>query len=255
MRVIKSKHKELEAFNKQLRHQTKYFNNQYSHNKEYVLSFWQKSYIKRIREDLLNKQFKNKKLLDVGAGGGYVSIEMAKLGLRVVSLDISSESINILQRQKRRLHLKNFSVLLSGAEDIPLPNKSVDYIVANAILEHIVQEKKTISEWLRILKEGGRIFLTVPLQNRYVLPIFWPINYVYDKSISHLRRYSLTNLQQKFGLKTIKVYYTGHFIKMIWLLFSTIFKNEHLDEIVEKYDYKLANKRYGASNIIVIFQK
>lgn len=240
---------------RQLEGQKKYFNNQYSHDKRYVLSFWQKSYIKRIREDLLNKQFKNKKLLDIGAGGGYVSIEMAKLGLRVVSLDISSESINILQRQKRQLHLKNLSVLLSGAEDIPLPDESVNYIVANAVLEHIVQEKKTISEWLRVLKEGGRIFLTVPLQNRYVLPIFWPINYVYDKSIGHLRRYSLANLQQKFGLKIIKVFYTGHFIKMIWLLFSTIIKNKQIDETVEKYDYKLANKRYGASNIIVIFQK
>ena len=196
----------------------------------------------------------------IGAGSGYVSVEMAKLGLRVYSCDIASESIKNLNNFKKNFKLKNLQIIKTYAERISLPDESVDFIVANAVLEHIPDEKATISEWKRILRPHGKIFITVPLKYRYLWPFFWPINFIHDKILGHMRRYDLEDLKGKFRLKIKKVYYTGHLAKTLWLIISRVFalnirKNFSLDEYFEKVDARKKDKQYGASNIIVVFEK
>jgi len=193
--------------------------------------------------------------LDIAAGSGYVSVEMAKKGLKVIALEISEQSIKNLIEYKDTFSLNNLKPFLSKAEELPLRNESVDYVVANAILEHIFNERKAIKEWLRVLKPGGRIYTTVPLKYRYIWPFFWPVNYIHDKLIGHLRRYDLEDLERKFNLKKIKVFYTGHFSKMIGFFISTFFNFKQFDATIEKYDSKLIDRRYGASNISVVFEK
>lgn len=242
--------------------QKKYFDKDLILYKDYNenLNSWRLSYIRRIKKELLGKKYNGKSLIDIGAGSGYVAVEMAKLGLKVYACDISSTAIKNLKSFKKLFSLKNFHILKCPAEKITLPDRSVDYIVANAILEHIKEEEETIQEWIRILKPEGKIFIVVPLKFRFIWPFFWPVNYVNDKLLGHLRRYDLIDLKRKFNLKTKKVYYTGHFIKMIWLLLSRILimgirKNLKLDDYFEKVDTKRERVKYGASNITVIFQK
>lgn len=235
--------------------QVNYFNWEYSRASTYTLLAWNKSYIKKIRNFLLKSKFKNKTLLDIGAGGAYVTIEMAKIGLRVIALDISKVVLGNIEKYKSDLKLKNITTILSNAEEIPLKSKSVDYIVANAVLEHLPNEAKAINEWKRVLKPKGRIMITVPIKFRYVWPFLWPVNYIHDKQIGHLRRYNLEILKERFNTKVVKHFYTGHLIKALWFIFSVIFKVNTFDEIIESIDEKGINKVYGSSNIVVIFEK
>lgn len=239
----------------QLAHQKRFFNKDYSKITKYKLYAWQKEYLSRMYRFFLKKDFKNKTLVDIAAGTGYVTVEMAKKGLDVLALEISKESIKRLKFYRDNFSLKNIRINLSKAEKISLPDSSVDYIVANAILEHISQEKAAIREWLRILKPGGRLYITVPIGYRYIWPFLWPVHYFYDKSIGHLRRYDLYDLQKKFGLKVLKVYYTGHLLKMLGGLVNLILKNNEFDEGIVRCDSKLAGRLYGATNISVIFEK
>lgn len=235
--------------------QLNYFDKEFSEVKEYKLAPWQKTYIKKIKEQLLGKNYKKKTILDIATGSGYIAIEMARMGMKVIACDLSSQAIKNLEKYKKQFKLKNLKLIICKAEKIPLKDESVDYIVANAILEHIPDEKSTIQEWKRVLKKNGTMLITVPLKYRFVWPFFWPLNYIHDKRIGHLRRYDYPTLHNKFQLPIKKHYYTGHLIKVIGAIFSIVFRVSKYDEQYEVIDQKYEKRRYGASNISVIFKK
>jgi len=233
--------------------QLSYFGYEFGHVDKYELESWQKSYIEKIKKYMLGKSRK-KVLIDIASGSGYVAIEMAKFGLNVIAIDLTPEAINNLNKYKKQFSLHSLTIKKCFAEKIPLPDKSVDFIVANAILEHIPNEKEAINEWKRILKPHGKMLITVPLKLRYVWPFLWLVNYLHDKRIGHLRRYDLQNLQEKFKLKVQKVFYTGHLLKVIGVIMALFVRNQKICNFIEKIDIKQENKRYGASNIIVLFE-
>jgi len=233
--------------------QLSYFGYEFGHVDKYELESWQKSYIEKVKKYMLGKSRK-KVLIDIASGSGYVAIEMAKFGLNVIAIDLTPEAINNLNKYKKQFSLHSLTIKKCFAEKIPLPDKSVDFIVANAILEHIPNEKEAINEWKRILKPHGKMLITVPLKLRYVWPFLWLVNYLHDKRIGHLRRYDLQSLQAKFSLKVSKVFYTGHLLKVISVIMAFFVKNQKISNFFEKIDIKQENKRYGASNIIVLFE-
>jgi len=245
----------LKSKDKHYKQQIAYFGDEFSKVKEYKLQAWQISHVNRIKKNLLDTNFKGKTLIDIGTGQGYVAIEMAKIGLNVIACDLTCEALDNITRFKRQFRLKNIDLIECKAERIPIKDESVDYIVANAILEHIPNEKDAVVEWKRILKKGGKIYITVPLKFKYLWPVFWPVNYIHDKRIGHLRRYDLRGLKHKFNLEPIKYYYTGHFWKVAGALISIILKTNKFDDRLEKWDEKLLLNRYGASNIIVVLRK
>ncbi len=237
------------------RHQTRFFAKEFSNKSEYSVSEWQKSYLEKIERDVLGKKYKGKKLIDLGSGSGYVAIEMARKGLEVIACDLTKESLKKIERVKKRYGLSRLKVLNRPAEDLPLDPGSVDYLVANAILEHIPDEKRAISEWKRILKPGGRCMIAVPIKFRYIWPFLWPLNFIHDRRLGHLRRYDLKTLKKKFKMNVHKVYYTGHLVKVIGVLPSFIFGVNSIDPLLERIDKRLECRRYGANNIIVVFEK
>ena len=135
----------------QYKHQQKYFDREFSEIKRYTLHPWQASYVKRVKRNLLHRNYKGKLLVDVATGGGYMAIEMARLGLKVLACDLSKESIRNLNKYKEDHSLSGLKGKLCRAEQIPLASSSVDYVVANAILEHIPDERTAVAEWLRVL--------------------------------------------------------------------------------------------------------
>lgn len=236
--------------------QLKYFDSEFSQVQAYSLVAWQKSYIEKIKTFMLDADVKNKTFLDIATGRGYVAIEMAKLGFKkVIACDLSPESIKNLQVYKEQFKLKNLELLECKAEEIPLENDSVDYIVANAILEHIPNEQQAINQWKRLLKKNGKMLITVPLKFEYIWPFLWTVNKWHDKRIGHLRRYDVYDLQHKFQLKLLHYFYTGHLIKVFGIFVSMLARSGTYDDIFELLDKKKEHVRYGANNVSVVLQK
>ncbi len=235
--------------------QIAYFDKEFSSTSDYKLAAWQNSYIKKIKKYVLDNNFKNKVLLDVGTGSGYVAIELAKHGIKVIACDLSPQAIENLEKYKKIFGLKNLKLLVCNAENLPIKNASVDYVVSNALLEHLPNEEKAISEWKRVLKKGGRMLVTVPLSLKFVWPFLWPINMLYDRRLGHLRRYTADSLKKKFKLKVCKTLYTGHLLKVLGVILTTLLKTHVYDEFLEKQDSNGQNIAYGANNITVIFEK
>lgn len=240
---------------KHLKHQSEYFNNEFKSMTDYTLSRWQESYMMRIKKFVLRRYYKNKVLIDIASGSGYVAIEAAKLGLRVIATDFSSQSIKNLNAYKKKFKLSKLKIIQCRAEKLTLPNNSVDYLIANAILEHIYNEEQAISEWKRVLKKGGRIYITVPLKYYYIFPFLWLPNFIHDRRIGHLRRYDKETLERKFELPVIKTIYTGHIVKIFAIITSKIMRTNKYDDYFELQDIKQEERRYGANNISVVFEK
>ena len=239
----------------QYKHQISYFGKEFSRIKQYKLDPWMLTYIDRLKKYLLDKNFKNKTLIDIGTGSGYVAIEMAKLGMNVIACDLSRESLINAAEYKKQFKLRNLKLIECKAENISLKDNSVDYIVSIAVLEHIPDDYKAINEWKRILKPGGKMMIAAPISYRFVFPFFIPLSFIYDRHIGHLRRYTLQDLKRKFRLKIIKHMYSGHILKFLGFLISRIIRTNILDQLLEKIDKKGENRRYGATNIIVFFKK
>lgn len=220
----------------------------------YQLKWWQKSYINRLENNF--KLNKKSVLVDIGTGSGYIALEMAKRGLQVIACDLTFKSLILLKKitQKKNLENKLFLVCCS-AEYLPLKDEIADYIVANAVLEHLPQEKKSIDEINRISKKNADLMVTVPLKYKHLNPLLIPVNYIHDKRIGHLRRYDKDTLLKKFNYWSLsKIYYTGHFPKVMKILINFLIKIFD-DKSIEEEDQKKEKKRWGASNIVCFLKK
>lgn len=108
------------------------------------------------------KYFKHNEniILDVGCntGRGGETLKKIKPSLVLIGIDIVEKRV---QRIQNGIYDK---LLISSSTNIPLDEKTVDVIIAGEFIEHLYSEdiEKTLNEFLRILKDGGRVMLTTP---------------------------------------------------------------------------------------------
>jgi ubiquinone/menaquinone biosynthesis C-methylase UbiE len=105
-------------------------------------------------------------VLEIGCGTGRLLSELAKatgaangvIGLEPQSLFAKEAESFILEKKQSTIA----RVLCGSAEDIPLPDASIDICIAQTVLIHIPAEKlkRVFGEVKRVLKPGGR-FISV----------------------------------------------------------------------------------------------
>ncbi|HET9848977.1 MAG TPA: class I SAM-dependent methyltransferase [Candidatus Dormibacteraeota bacterium] len=95
---------------------------------------------------------------DIGAGTGFITEGLVKLGVRVVAVDQSEAMLAELQRKFAAG--SGIDVRVGNGEAIPIPDDSVDYVFANMYLHHVEEPQQAIGEMVRILKPNGRLVIT-----------------------------------------------------------------------------------------------
>ncbi len=98
---------------------------------------------------------KNKKILDVGAGTGRLSLRLKEKGADVTAIDVSSEILKILNKKN-----KNILTIVANADSLPFPNNSFDIITAAFLIVHLKNLKHFFGESYRVLKPGGILAIT-----------------------------------------------------------------------------------------------
>lgn len=92
-------------------------------------------------------------ILDVGAGTGNYSVELAKLGYKVIAVEPS-----VVMREKGKKH-PNLMWREGFAEKLPLQDRSVDGIMCTLAIHHFTDLSKAFSEMVRVLKTNARIVI------------------------------------------------------------------------------------------------
>lgn len=92
-------------------------------------------------------------LVDVACGGGLLHPHIAGKGYRHVGVDQSERSLEVA-----REHGVDETVL-SDVASLPMPDNSVDVVVAGQCLEHVPEPYKVVAECCRVLRPGGTLLL------------------------------------------------------------------------------------------------
>jgi SAM-dependent methyltransferase len=105
---------------------------------------------------------KGKRVLDIACGEGYGAAALQKAGAaHVIGVDIS-ESVCLHARSKYGLDARR-----GTAEQIPLPDRSVEVIVSFETIEHVPEPNRFLDECVRILVPGGRLIISTPNKEIY----------------------------------------------------------------------------------------
>lgn len=102
-------------------------------------------------------------VLDLGSGAGIDAILAAKkVGKKgkVIGVDMTEEMIEKAKENAKKQGVKNVEFLLGEIENLPLADNSVDTIITNCVINLTPDKSKTFREAYRVLKQGGRIYLS-----------------------------------------------------------------------------------------------
>ena len=107
-------------------------------------------------------------ILDAGCGPGRYSIALAKQGYNIVSLDLTSELLEIAKKQikKEKVQNKIKQIIHGSIDDLSMfeDNKFDAVICLGGALSHVVHEKQRLraaEELVRIAKKNAPIFVSV----------------------------------------------------------------------------------------------
>lgn len=99
---------------------------------------------------------KNRRVLEIGFGTGWLMNEFVRAGAEVHGIDLS-RSHEALCRHRFRDHPVQLQI--ASAENIPYPAGSFDLVAAWGVLHHASDDARCYAEVHRVLKPGGRAFL------------------------------------------------------------------------------------------------
>ena len=109
--------------------------------------------VKKVK-DHFKDNFRNKKVLDLPAGNGWIGEVFTKYGMEVISADINEEKPHFAQ--------------VDMEKPLPFSDEEFDAIICCEGIEHIFSPFQLFTEFSRTLKRGGILIITTPnIQNLY----------------------------------------------------------------------------------------
>jgi SAM-dependent methyltransferase len=126
-----------------------------------LFTFWEHVY----RYAFACRFVREKRVLDIACGEGYGAAALKRAGAdHVIGVDVS-ESVCLHARSKYGLDARP-----GTAEQIPLPDNSVDVVVSFETIEHVPSPNRFLDECVRVLTAGGMLIISTPNKGIYTGP-------------------------------------------------------------------------------------
>ena len=146
--------------------------NQESHFDEFAYDWWNKSgHYKllhrlnpiRLQYILSKCNLNNKKVLDIGCGGGILSEELCKQGAEVTGIDSSSKSISIA---KQHAEQNNYDIKYINKSIFEITDLGIyDFIICFEMIEHINKPNDLIKKIKKHSSKSSGLFLSTINRN------------------------------------------------------------------------------------------
>lgn len=189
----------------------------------------------------------NEVILDFGCGPAHdlIGFGVYSKPKQLYGLDVSPTS---LEEARRRLSVHDIfcDLIQINAEDdkIPFDDESVDYIHCSGVLMALPNPKKTLSEFFRILKPGGKVRLMV-----YNYNSIWLHLYVAHILITSDQRFAGLDLDEAFKRSTdgfdCPISGKWRIPEMLTLGEEFGFKVEHLGNAISIFEMSLLPQRFA----------
>lgn len=155
-----------------------YFNNPDRTDRAYEVLF--RKFIRRLAG-------KPARMLDVGSGSGWTR-------------DIPHDQVFFVDLSNKNLLALNSGssgAVLADACCLPFKTKSLDFVVASEIMEHLNSPKTAADEILRVLEKGGKAIVSTPYKEKLRYALCIHCNKVTPMN-AHLHSFDRENLSSLF---------------------------------------------------------
>ncbi len=110
--------------------------------------------------------------LEIGPGPGYLGLEWLKhtQGTTLIGLDISADMIATAEHNAEEYGLSGrVEYLHSSGDNVPFADEKFDAVFTNGSLHEWSDPQNTFNEIWRVLKKGGRVFISDLRRNMFFL--------------------------------------------------------------------------------------
>lgn len=110
------------------------------------------------------EMFNGKTVVDIGCGAAGKSLYYASCGAdKVIGVEILEKYRTEAEKLAADLNLADkFEFVCADAAKLPFEENSIDTIIMNDAMEHVDDPEAVLTECLRVIKKGGRIFINFP---------------------------------------------------------------------------------------------
>jgi SAM-dependent methyltransferase len=156
------------------------------------------------------------RVLDLGCGEGRHAFEAYRRGADVLAVDwgqhevaTTAEWLGAIAAAGEAPAGASAGVARADLRALPVPDASVDRVIASEVLEHIGDDVAAIAEIARVLRPGGRVAVTVP---RYGPErVCWALSDRYHADAGgHLRIYRGDQLWERLAQAGLQPTHTHH---------------------------------------------
>lgn len=124
--------------------------------------------LKFIREVVKAINLEQAEVADLGCGSGMILCDVLALkpGWRGHGLDISPAAVNYARRlaaHKGTGERADFRV--GDIARLPFETNALDLVIASEVVEHLPEPERVIAEIARVLRPGGQLILTMPMES------------------------------------------------------------------------------------------
>ena len=98
-------------------------------------------------------------VLDYGSGDGYISRGIASKVEKIIAMDMSESMLDELERKAKAQGISSILKVECEESEVPFRDEKVDLVCASMILHHIELPRNIISEFYRVLKPEGVLFI------------------------------------------------------------------------------------------------
>jgi len=171
--------------------------------KKFVHRFINKIYYK-INIPNLNQNCN--KVLDIGCGDGKGLFKLKEDGWETYGVEISPLAA---ERAHEKYGLNIFTGIV---EDAQYEDEFFDLIILNHVLEHLSDPKTTLIEINRILKNEGKLIISIPNVNSFEAKHFkkywtaWEL----PRHLYHFTPFTIKSLLDKTGFEVLKIEYDNN---------------------------------------------
>jgi SAM-dependent methyltransferase len=95
------------------------------------------------------------RLLDVGAGPGTITADLAGLVREVVAVEVSEEAAEITRAGLAERSVTNAEVVVGDVHGLDLPDAAFDVVHAHQVLQHVAHPVAALRELARVTRSGG----------------------------------------------------------------------------------------------------
>ena len=119
----------------------------------------------RERIHWICSQIRGERILDIGCSQGITCLLLAREGFHCIGVDLEKQAIDYavaaLQKEEDAVR-ERVEFRVEDAAHLSFTDGSFDTIILGEVLEHLTHPEKILGEAKRLLKDEGRVIITVP---------------------------------------------------------------------------------------------